>query len=45
VSEPLTTHERYARVYAHQEPDRIPVIDSPWGATIERWQREGMPET
>ncbi|MEI7848556.1 MAG: uroporphyrinogen decarboxylase family protein, partial [Chloroflexota bacterium] len=23
--------------------DRIPIIDSPWDATIERWQREGMP--
>jgi uroporphyrinogen decarboxylase len=44
VRDRLTTHERYTRVYAHQEPDRIPVIDSPWGATIERWQREGMPE-
>ena len=40
----MTTHERMARMYAHQEADRIPVIDDPWGATIERWQREGMPE-
>lgn len=40
----MTTHERMARMYAHQEADRIPVTDSPWGATIERWQREGMPE-
>ena len=44
MSRHLTTHERYTRVYAHQEPDRIPVIDSPWAATIERWHREGMPE-
>lgn len=29
---------------AHQEADRIPVIDSPWEATIERWQHEGMPQ-
>jgi len=40
----MTTHERMTRMYAHQEADRIPVTDSPWGATIERWQREGMPE-
>jgi uroporphyrinogen decarboxylase len=40
----LTSHERFARMYAHQEADRIPVTDSPWGATIERWQREGMPQ-
>ncbi|HSV86292.1 MAG TPA: hypothetical protein VLH85_06935 [Levilinea sp.] len=39
----LTTHERFTRTFAHQEPDRIPVIDDPWDATIERWQREGMP--
>ena len=39
----MTTHERFTRMFAHQEADRIPVIDSPWGATIERWQREGMP--
>ncbi len=31
-------------MYAHQEADRIPIIDSPWDATIERWHREGMPE-
>lgn len=42
--EPLTTYDRIARMYAHQEADRIPVIDSPWNATIERWHREGMPE-
>jgi uroporphyrinogen decarboxylase len=27
----------------HQQADRIAVIDSPWDATIERWQHEGMP--
>jgi len=39
----LTSHERMRRMYAHQEADRVPVTDSPWNATIERWQREGMP--
>ena len=39
----LTTHERMRRMYAHQEADRVPVTDSPWNATVERWQREGMP--
>jgi len=39
----MTSRERFARMYAHQEADRVPVIDSPWGATIERWQSEGMP--
>ena len=40
---PMTSHERYRRMFAHQEADRIPIIDGPWGATVERWQREGMP--
>jgi uroporphyrinogen decarboxylase len=40
----LTSKERFTKIYAHQEADRIPIIDSPWGATIERWQREGMPK-
>jgi uroporphyrinogen decarboxylase len=39
----LTSKERFARMYAHREADRVPVIDSPWSATIERWRREGMP--
>lgn len=40
----MTSRERFARMYAHQEADRIPIIDSPWPATIERWQSEGMPK-
>ncbi len=30
-------------MFEHREADRLPIIDDPWGATIERWQREGMP--
>jgi uroporphyrinogen decarboxylase len=40
---PMTTHERFRRTFAHQEADRVPIIDDPWKATVERWQREGMP--
>ena len=40
----MTTHERVKRMYEHQNADRVPVIDSPWAATVERWHREGMPE-
>jgi hypothetical protein len=36
-------HQRFTRTFAHQDADRIPIIDEPWDATIERWQREGMP--
>ena len=39
----MTSRERIARMFAHQPADRIPVIDDPWPATIERWQREGLP--
>jgi uroporphyrinogen decarboxylase len=39
----MTSHERFRRTFEHQEADRVPIIDSPWPATIERWQREGMP--
>jgi uroporphyrinogen decarboxylase len=42
--QPMTSHERFRRMFAHQNADRIPIIDSPWGATIERWQKEGMPK-
>jgi len=39
----MTSHERFSRMFEHRDADRVPIIDSPWGATIERWQREGMP--
>ncbi|MGD2174752.1 MAG: uroporphyrinogen decarboxylase family protein [Candidatus Brocadiaceae bacterium] len=41
--EQMTSRERFARMYAHREADRVPIIDTPWPATIERWRREGMP--
>ena len=40
----MTTHERFSRMYEHREADRVPMLGGPWGSTIERWQREGMPE-
>ena len=39
----MTSHERFRRMFEHREADRVPIIDSPWGATLERWRREGMP--
>ena len=30
-------------MYAHKEADRIPILDSPWSQTIDRWVGEGMP--
>ena len=40
----MTTHERMSCMYAHREADRVPITDSPWGSTLTRWHREGMPE-
>ena len=45
MSKAMTTHERVSRMFAHQEADRIPIIDGPWADTVARWQREGMPES
>ncbi|MBM3496872.1 MAG: hypothetical protein FJX72_21510, partial [Armatimonadetes bacterium] len=39
----MTSRERFACMFDHREADRIPIIDGPWAATIERWKREGMP--
>jgi uroporphyrinogen decarboxylase len=41
--EPMSSHERILRMVEHREADRVPIVESPWGSTIERWQREGMP--
>lgn len=40
----MTSWERFKRMYEHKEADRIPIIDNPWGGTVRRWRREGMPE-
>jgi g-D-glutamyl-meso-diaminopimelate peptidase len=29
-------------MYAHQEADRVPMMDGPWDTTIARWMKEGM---
>ena len=40
----MTTHERMTRMFEHREADRVPIRDAPWGATVERWHAEGLPE-
>jgi uroporphyrinogen decarboxylase len=42
--QPMTSQERFSRMYAHKEADRVPIIDGPWEATIARWHQEGMPK-
>ena len=40
----LTTRERFERIFGHKEADRVPMLGAPWGTTLERWRREGMPQ-
>ncbi|MCX7590639.1 MAG: hypothetical protein N2255_03320 [Kiritimatiellae bacterium] len=40
----MTSQERVRTAIARQEPDRVPIRDSPWTATVRRWQREGLPD-
>ncbi len=39
----LTSRERVLMALKHKEADRIPMHDSPWGATVDRWRSEGLP--
>ena len=40
----MTAYERMKRMYEHKEADRVPVTDGPWGSTLEKWQKEGLPK-
>ncbi|MCS6861790.1 MAG: hypothetical protein NZT92_15910, partial [Abditibacteriales bacterium] len=40
----MTSRERILLALNHQEPDRVPIHDSPWATTIRRWRQEGLPE-
>ncbi|MCS7225055.1 MAG: uroporphyrinogen decarboxylase family protein [Armatimonadetes bacterium] len=39
----MTTRQRWRTVLGRQQPDKVPIHDSPWPETIRRWQREGLP--
>ncbi len=39
----MTSRERVLMALNHEEADRVPISDSPWRATIERWRKEGLP--
>jgi len=40
----MTSKERVSLALQHKEADRIAIHDSPWGTTIARWRKEGLPE-
>lgn len=44
MAKPMTSAERFRCVFNHKEPDRLPIYDSPWNSTWQRWRREGYPE-
>ncbi|MBD3181594.1 hypothetical protein GF312_04825 [Candidatus Poribacteria bacterium] len=39
-----TSRERVSLALQHQEADRVAIQDSPWGTTIARWRKEGLPK-
>jgi len=39
----MTSSERFLAAVYHQEGDRVPIDDTPWQTTVERWRREGLP--
>jgi len=39
----MNSRERVKLALEHHEPDRVPIHDSPWGATVDRWRGEGLP--
>ncbi|HOK28993.1 MAG TPA: uroporphyrinogen decarboxylase family protein [bacterium] len=40
----MTSRERVRMTLEHREPDRVPIHDSLWVATVSRWHKEGLPE-
>jgi uroporphyrinogen decarboxylase len=40
----MTSQERVRTAIARNVPDRVPIMDGPWWATVRRWEREGLPE-
>ncbi len=41
----MDSRERILTALSHREPDRVPIHDGPWPATIARWHKEGLPES
>jgi len=39
----VDSRERVKRVLRFEEPDRVPIDDSPWVSAVDRWHREGLP--
>ena len=44
MKDTMSSQERVKTAIAGKVPDRVPVQDGPWQATVNRWHREGLPE-
>jgi uroporphyrinogen decarboxylase len=40
----MTSQERVGKALRHETPDRVPIQESFWEATTNRWRTEGLPE-
>jgi len=40
----MTSRERVLLALRHKEADRVAISDGPWGTTVERWRKEGLPQ-
>lgn len=40
----MTSQERIMLALQHKEADRIAIQDGPWGTTVRRWHKEGLPD-
>jgi uroporphyrinogen decarboxylase len=43
LSSEIKPRDRIKLILQHREADRIPIHDSPWAATVDRWRSEGLP--
>ncbi|MCX7028612.1 MAG: hypothetical protein NTU62_00635, partial [Spirochaetes bacterium] len=39
----MSSQERVRTAIARKVPDRVPIHDGPWAATVRRWEGEGLP--
>lgn len=42
--EQMTSRERVRAAISRAVPDRVPIFDEIWSATVKRWQNEGLPQ-
>jgi len=40
----MTSQERVLLALRRKQGDRVPIQDAPWGTTVKRWRREGLPK-